>query len=192
MPVSPADLTRNQLLQLVDQVYPGNFNSFSKAELLDYIKRNPESRFQKLLTSSNVIALIEKNRREAQRAKTRANQLSEPIRRLAGKPKLDPQYDIEIEFSKDGEAFSNPIDVESNTTYQCRMRLRQHQGEWNAIGFTLDWKLSGSLSLADGHGTRTHEETISNPLVISRLVRTGTVTANTTMWVKVVVVERYR
>ena len=191
MPVNPADLTRNQLLQLVDQVYPGSFNSFSKAELLEYIRRNPSSRFEKLLTSANVVSLIERNRREAQRAKTRANRKVEPIRRLAGKQKLDPQYDIEIEFSKDGHAFSNPIDVESNTTYQCRMRLRQHQGEWNAIGFTLDWKTSGSLSFVDGYSVRTHEETTSNPLVITRLVRTGTVTANTTMWVKVVVVERY-
>lgn len=185
------DLTRLQLLNLVDDVYPGDFTSYDKEELIQYVRRHPSSRFDKIMTSAHVLTLIEKNRRDAQKAKRRAKKKADPIRRVAGKPIKDPQYDIEVEFSEDGQAFGNPIDVKSNTTYQCRMRLRQHQGEFNAIGFTLDWKKTGPLSWYDGYGTRTHEEAVSNPLVISRLIRTGTVPLDTTAAVKVVIVERY-
>ena len=187
----PADLTRNQLLHLVDSVYAGDFSDYTKAELLSYIKRHPNSRFERLLTSSNVLALVERNRRNALRAKKRAKKKKNEIRRVAGRAVQDPQYDIEIEFSDDGKSFANPLDVKSNTTYHCRMRLRQHQTNFNAIGFTLDWKHRGSLSWADGYSTRTYEEAISNPLVITRKVRTGTVSINEKLDVKVVVVERF-
>ena len=188
---SPSDLTTPQLRELVNQAYFGFFEDYTKDELLGYIKKHPSTRFQKLLTSANVLNQIEKNRQDAQKAKRTAKKKREKFRRLAGKQKLDPQYDVEVEFSTDGEAFSNPIDVKSNTTYQCRMRLRQHQGEFNAIGFILDWKKTSNLSWADGKGTRTYAETISNPLVIARLVRTGTIAANTTAHVKVVIADRF-
>lgn len=184
-------LTRNQLLSLVDDTYTGNFNRFDKDELLRYVSHNPSRKFENLLTSNNVLRLVEKNRIAAAKAKRRAKKKKEVFRRVAGKQKQAPQYDIEVEFSEDGEAFGNPLDVKSNTTYQCRMRLRQHMGEFTCQGFTLDWKTIGNLSFVDGAGTRTHEEAISNPLVISRLVRTGTLAANTQAAVKVVVVARY-
>lgn len=184
-------LTQNQLLGLVDSVYPGSFGSYTKTELLRYIGTHRSTRFENLLTSGSVLALVDQNRRAALKAKKRSKQKKEVFRRVAGKIVQAPQYDIEVEFSEDGEAFGNPLDIKSNTIYQCRMRLRQHQGEFNCIGFILDWKRTTNLSWADGHGTRTYEEAISNPLVITRLVRTGTIAANTTAAVKVVVVKRF-
>lgn len=186
------NLTRNQLLSLVNDVYPGNWNHYTKDELLKYVRTHDTSRFEHLLTSANVLKLVEKNHLNALKAKRRAKKKKEVFRRLAAPKKEAPQYDIEVEFSeRDGQAFGNPLDVKSNTTYQCRMRLRQHMGEFNCIGFVLDWKPTPNLSWADGHGTRTYEEATANPLVISRLVRTGTVAPNDTAHVKVVVVERF-
>lgn len=191
MSTNIGDLTRLQLLNLIDDVYAGQFTDFDKEELIRYTRQHPSSRFEKLLTSRSVLAMIEKNRRDAQEAKKRAKQVVRPVRRVAGTAVKDPQYDIEVEFSEDGESFGNPLDVASNTVYQCRMRLRQHQTEFNATGFTLDWKKTSNLSWYDGYGTQTHEEAVSNPLVIARLVRTGSISSGSKMWVKVVVVERY-
>jgi hypothetical protein len=184
-------LTRNQLLSLVDRMYAGDFNRFTKTDLRRFIRRHPTSRFENLLTSSSVLRLVEQNRRAALRAKQRAKKKKATYRRIAGRKVEAPQYDIEIEFSEDGEAFGNPLDVKSNTTYHCRMRLRQHMGEFNCIGFALNWKKTSNLSWADGYGTRTYEEAISNPLVITRKVRTRTIAAGTSASVKVVVVDRY-
>lgn len=187
----PIDLTRGQLLDLVEDVYPGDFSGYTKDQLLGFLRKNPTSRFATLMTSSHILALIESNRKAAKKAKATAKKKEPKFRRIAGKGLEDPRYDIEVEFSEDGEAFSNPIDVESNKTYQVRMRLRQHQTDRLAIGFTLEWKKTSNLSWADGKGAIIHAETVSNPLIIARKVRTGTIAANTTASVKVVIVERY-
>lgn len=187
----PADLTRSQLLSLASSVYTRNFSNFSKDEILSYVSRNPNSRFEHLLTHANVLAMVEKNRQNAQKAKKRAKKKRTVFRRLAAKAVQAPQYDIEIEFSEDGETFGNSIDIKSNKVYQCRLRLRQHMGEFNCSGFALDWRKTSNLSWADGYSTRTYEEALSNPLVIARKVKTKTIAANTTAAVKVSVAERY-
>ena len=187
----PEDLTKSQLLGLIKSVYKGSFNSFTRTELLDWVIHHPNSRFEHLLTTSNVLRMVEQNRINAQKAKKRAKKKATTYRRLAAKAVQAPQYDIEIEFSEDGETFGNSIDIQSNHTYQCRLRLRQHMGEFNCSGFALDWRKTTNLSWADGYSTRTYEEALSNPLVIARKVRTKTIAANTTAAVKVSVAERY-
>lgn len=102
----------------------------------------------------------------------------------------DPMYDLELEFSDNGDGFGNPlVNPEPNAEYYVRCRIRQHQADPLLQGFKLQWIKPVGWTWEDGIGQFTVEEATSNPAVITR-VATSPATDRGGKF-RVVVVARY-
>lgn len=90
---------------------------------------------------------------------------------IVGKLRSYPSYQIELDFSDDGESFSNPLtSAKADHVYYVRATITQHVADPPWQGFKLRWDRPDYWYWYDGLGMTTYEETISNPLVIVRRV----------------------
>jgi hypothetical protein len=82
-------------------------------------------------------------------------------------------YQIGVSFALTGESvYSEPLpSIEGNRLYQVRMALAQYQATPLVMGWALDWYLPTGWVFIDNLGTRTYDEFVSNPTVVTRVVR---------------------
>jgi hypothetical protein len=128
------------------------------------------SRFERELIQNNILDVVKKV--AATTTKTAKAVSTKPKRevRISGKVPRDPMYDLELEFSNNGESWANPlVNPTAGGTYFVRLRLRQHQAEPLLQGFKLAWTKPTGWTWVDGLSTTTYEEAASNPMVVARV-----------------------
>lgn len=131
-----------------------------------------DNRFPSLYNPQSLLTVL----RDGQ---IRIDDLERVVTALPRKPAVEiPQlrrsarYSLEVDFSDDGGVtFDSPLKAAASTTYQMRIRFEQHQAEPLLLGAYFRWIIPTGWTFRDGFGSLVYEETISNPLHISRLVR---------------------
>lgn len=86
----------------------------------------------------------------------------------------DPQYEFTVDFSPDdGNTFTDPlVQPEGNRIFQMRLRFTQHVADTDMLaGIALRWYAAAGWVFADGLGSLLYDECVSNPTVITRIVR---------------------
>jgi hypothetical protein len=106
------------------------------------------------------------------------------------KPALKPAQTAESAW---GRWLGNPlVDPSTNSLYLIRVRITQLKIEPLMAGFTVHWTLPAGWLWADGGGSNTTVEVVSNPLVIIRRVMSPAVlTAGTSGGFVASVIDMY-
>jgi hypothetical protein len=91
------------------------------------------------------------------------------FKRTAGPaPPITPEEKLEANW---GRAWTpSLVDPHTNTLYLVRCRVDQLRAEPLLAGFTLRWRVPPGWLFADGYGSITTVEVVSNPLVVIRRV----------------------
>ncbi len=137
----------------------------------------PLSRMENLLMPSNFFDKVyAKSTKNAKTIKKVAQTFQQRRLGYHGVIAKDLQYDGTLDFSTDdGHTFSSPaINVTGASPVQIRLSLSQYQVQPLIRGWGLDWYLPTGWVWLDGLGTRTYEETNSNPTVITRVAQSPT------------------
>ena len=94
-------------------------------------------------------------------------------RGIHGIVKRDDQWELRLSFSNDeGQSFSDTlVGAEPNRVYQLRMSISQLQAEPLLRGFRTGWYLPAGWMFADNLGRYIYDETVSNPMVVTRVIR---------------------
>lgn len=86
----------------------------------------------------------------------------------------DPQFELEVQFSPDdGYTFDAPlVQPLPDRLFQIRLRFSQHVGERDMLrGTGIEWILPTGWTFADGLDAVLYDECVSNPMVVTRLIR---------------------
>ena len=130
------------------------------------------SRFARLLNANNIIDTQKTTATKTTKVSSAVTAKPKKDVKVPGKPVLNPMYDLEMEFSPDGSSYANPlVNPTSGGSYYVRVRIRQHQSEVLIQGFSIKWYKPSGWSWVDGIGSTTTDETMSNPLVITRVAK---------------------
>lgn len=93
---------------------------------------------------------------------------------ITGTGEQDARFDVNLDFSKDGKSWSNPlVSPLMNNDYFVRAKVTQHQGTTPLCqGFDLSWsRPNDGWVWVDGLGNSTSDEAVSNPLSVIRVVQ---------------------
>ncbi len=135
----------------------------------------PATRFERQMLAGNWINDLAQIRLTTNRIvrTIRYVSSSERARGYHGLAKRGDMYQIGVSFALENVGvYSEPLpSAEGNRLYQIRMALAQYQAFPLIMGWSLDWYLPEGWVWWDGLGTRTHEEFISNPMVVTRMVQ---------------------
>lgn len=97
------------------------------------------------------------------------------VRRLGyhGVVENDMQFHIELDFSNDdGVSFASPMfEMEGNRIFQWRCKIAQLQAQPLLRGFATAWYLPNGWTFTDTLGTTLYDESVSNPLIVTRTIR---------------------
>lgn len=130
------------------------------------------SRFERILIANNLIDSTNATSRQATSTARATTVTPARDRFVAGKQRENPQYTLDVEFSDDGEVFSEPlVNPVAGQVYQIRARVTQHHSGNLFSGVHLRWRRPAGWTWTDGYDAHTYHETISNPLVITRKAR---------------------
>lgn len=149
------------------------------------------TRFEREIYAANILdQLKDANRTVVVMAQQSTDRTPIVGTRPAGEVKRDPMYDLELEFSDDGNGFGNPlVNPVPNEEYYVRCRIRQHQADPLLQGFKLTWYKPEGWAWVDGIGATTVEEAVSNPAIITRVARSPATDRGGKF--RVVVIEKY-
>lgn len=134
----------------------------------------PYSRFERQLVPSNILDRLQVISKSTLKANQKISIAETRRYRVAGTVPSDPRYDLELQFSNDdGATFTEPmINPAGDRIYQFRLRFRQHVDDRDLLaGVAIRWDLTGGWAFADGLPATLYDECISNPMVVTRAVR---------------------
>lgn len=135
----------------------------------------PESRFPRQVWVGNWLDKLQVANRETRRVVRKTRELSWRERRAGyhGETKRGEMYQISVSFALENESvYSEPLpSVEGNRLYQIRMALAQYQAWPPIMGWNLQWNLPTGWVFTDALGSTTYDEFVSNPMVITRIIR---------------------
>jgi hypothetical protein len=94
---------------------------------------------------------------------------------IAGKAPVDDQFKGTMQFSEAfgtdaGKSWSDSFEPEASKQYFARMVIDQFRVDPLLQGFETRWELPTGWTFVDGLGSILHDEAISNPLYITRVV----------------------
>ena len=97
----------------------------------------------------------------------------ERVKGYHGVAKRGEMYQIGVSFALENEGvYSEPLPAAlGNRVYQVRMALAQYQAFPLVMGWGIEWLLPTGWAFADALGPITYEEFVSNPMVVTRMVR---------------------
>lgn len=174
-------------------------NSAQRASILRQIRQiradlnridTTVTRFERELNPGNILDRQKTTAKTAKKTSSAVVKAPKKDIKISGTVKRDPMYDLELEFSDEGDGYSNPlVNPTAGEDYYIRCRIRQHQAEPLLQGFETEWRKPAGWTWVDGLSTRLFDEAISNPAVITRVARAPATQRGGKF--KVVVVERY-
>lgn len=134
----------------------------------------PGTRFESLLVAGNFLERLQAVSDSTRRIIQQVSQ-DYQVRRLGyhGVVANDPAFQLQVDFSDDdGASFSEPmVNVVGNRIYQMRVRVTQHQVYPMVLGWGLLWTLPTGWEFTDAIPTTTYEDAVSNPLTVTRVMR---------------------
>lgn len=134
-------------------------------------------RFPNKTTANNInsrLTAAQKRAAEAARELARKRKTARLLKELTTR---GPRYSLEVDFSTDdGESFDSPLKAVVNKSYQMRARFTQLQAEPLIQGVKLLWYLPAGWRFTDGWGRTTYDTCVSNPLVLSRRIKSPSTT----------------
>jgi hypothetical protein len=133
------------------------------------------SRFERQVWVGNWLDKIETVSKKTEVIIRKSQAASVATRSLGyhGDTKRGEMYQIGVSFALQNEGvYSEPLpSVEGNRLYQIRMALAQYQAYPLVMGWALEWHLPTGWVWIDGLGATTYEEFVSNPTVVTRMMR---------------------
>lgn len=133
-------------------------------------RRPTGTRFERLLIGGNIIDATSATAKQAGSVAKGAAKTKLVDRYLPSEFKPDPQFDVDVSLAPTTDDFYSPTLINPTAgTYQVRAAITQHHAGPLFQGCRLKWWLPTGWSWVDGNGTITIAETISNPIVITRL-----------------------
>ena len=136
------------------------------------VPRTTTNRFPNTTSPSNPLVAVRRTAVEVQVVRREYAKNKRKPTPVSPRAKRGPRFSIEVDFSKDGgDSFDKGFKAAASTTYQMRARFTQHQAEPLLQGVVLEWYLPSGWTFRDGWGSRTLDTCISNPLHLSRLIR---------------------
>lgn len=138
-------------------------------------KEPPPTRFERQMWVGNWIDALQVANKKTEVIVKNQTALRFQERRLGyhGVAKRGEMYQIGVSFALENTGvYSEPLpSVEGNRVYQVRMALAQYQAYPLVMGWALDWLLPPGWVFTDALPTRTYEEFVSNPTIVTRYVR---------------------
>jgi len=134
-----------------------------------------ESRFQRQVWVGGWLDKLQKADKTTRVIVKRVQEVSYKEKRAGyhGVAKRGEMYQITVSFALDNtDGYSEPLtSVEGNRLYQVRMALAQYQAWPPVRGWGLEWRLPAGWVFTDGLGNQTYDVFNSNPMIITRIVR---------------------
>ena len=132
------------------------------------------TRFERQIVTANVLEQLQAVSNDTRKWIRRQNQdFAERAAGYHGDVSQDPQYEGKVEFSDDdGVTFTEPLfDPPGNRLIQMKLTLAQLHVEPPLRGFAFQWYLPTGWVFTDALPVLTYEEAVSNPLVVTRSIR---------------------
>lgn len=139
----------------------------------------PGTRFERELVPNNIFDQLQVIRRKQGTLIDRHRHMSRERRRqwIHARVPTDVRYEFTVDFSPDdGVTFTDPlVQPDGNRVYQMRLRFTQHVNDERDMlqGVALRWHAPPGWTFVDGLGQddTLYEECVSNPMVVTRVVR---------------------
>lgn len=98
-----------------------------------------------------------------------------PPPQVSGKTPVDDQFSGQVQFSDAfgtdaGKGWSDSFEPEASKQYYWRMVIDQFRVDPLLQGFETRWELPTGWTFVDGLGSILHDEAISNPLYVTRVI----------------------
>jgi len=137
----------------------------------------PETRFERQVWVDGWLQKMSRSTKDTRIVVRRVRELSYKERKAGYHvvAKRGDMYQIHVSFALDNtDNYTEPLTTaEGNRTYQLRMALSQYEValQTQIMGWGLEWRLPVGWVWTDGLGSVTYEKFNSNPMVITRIVR---------------------